>query len=113
MADLDMHVPGTEKGIEGVRQAVEVIQQAWISGEETTSAVGKQLGLGRMGQAFMGVYNPEADRAAQQVYQLTVGGRDLVAAGRRSVAEYEATDQRIRAAFERLLSPTQLMAWDR
>ena len=113
MADMDMQVAGTQKGIDGVRQATDVIQQAWSNGQAAIGAAEGQLGRGKLGLAFMSVYRPEADRAGQQVQALTVGGQDLVAAGQRSVAEYEATDQRIRAEFERLLSPTQLMAWER
>lgn len=113
MSDFDMQVSGTQKGIDGVRQATDVIQQAWSHGQAAIGAEEGQLGRGKLGLAFMSVYRPEADRAGQQVRVLTTGGHDLVAASRRGVAEYEAVDERTRAEFERLLSPAQQLAWGR
>lgn len=113
VSELNMRVAGTEQGIEGVRQATETVRRAWTSGQAAIGAEEGQLGKGRMGQAFMSVYRPEAERTGQQIGAVTDGGLELVAAARQGVAEYQNTDQKLRADFERLLSPNQLMAWRR
>ncbi|WP_162908087.1 hypothetical protein [Allorhizocola rhizosphaerae] len=113
MSELNMQVAGTEKGIEGVRQATETVQQAWTSGQGAVSAVEGGLGLGKMGEAFMSVYRPEVERAREQVLAIVAGGRELVAASRQSIEDYRFVDQRLRAEFENLLSPGLLSAWGR
>jgi hypothetical protein len=111
--ELNMQVAGTEKGIEGVRQATETVLQAWKGGEAAVSAEEGLLGKGRMGEAFMGKYRPEVERVREQVLAVTAGGRELVVASQQSIEDYVATDQRLRAEFEGLLSPVQLQAWPR
>ncbi|MFJ6675049.1 hypothetical protein ACIQMJ_28435 [Actinosynnema sp. NPDC091369] len=94
----------TEDAMTGLARAAGEFGGAWSAAEGTLSSLEAQLGGGRMGQAFLGVYGPGAAGTAGMV---TAGVRALRAAagaGLGSVSDYVEADRAGRRAFDGLRS---------
>ncbi|MFD2473663.1 hypothetical protein [Amycolatopsis silviterrae] len=96
---LHMETAGAEKAFDALARAREAIAQAWTGGASAIDGANGQLGKGKIGQAFMSVYQPEVQNAGTSVQLVTGKGAQLFGAGRASIADYLRSDDGGKSAF--------------